>query len=333
MRGAHVHLILEALQARRELEANSALAPFAVLGDYIFGDKGDRHGPADELVLLGAGLRLDEREVRGAIGGRDGYEATIGLNAGVKNQLETELINVEIQAEVEVANVNRNRLETQVRVLTIQANSGAACPLRGRVAHGRDYKAERVKPTLVAGVCQAGGQHAAPLQIHRSVFGPAEGGEGVVEAGKGQADDVEVAAFDARDVAAGAALDAITSSLIVGLAGRKVAVDLFRRKHGEVHQGGLDEGEPLGVGKANEGDTREDRVSAAGKFFEHVAGVVGGTGLAEDAPFERCLRRRRWPGQRRVRRRVRPWRQPDVRRGGGRIRPGKASRQWRRTSR
>src|SRR5437879_13651596 len=107
MRSTHLHLILEALQARSELEANSAIAPLAVLGNYILGDKGDWHGPANELVLFRARLRRDERKVRRAIGRSDGYEATIGLNAGVKNQLEAELIDVEIQAEIEVANENR----------------------------------------------------------------------------------------------------------------------------------------------------------------------------------------------------------------------------------
>src|SRR5882762_3545388 len=43
IRSANAHLILEALQSRRELETNSTLAPFAVLRNYIFGDKGDRH--------------------------------------------------------------------------------------------------------------------------------------------------------------------------------------------------------------------------------------------------------------------------------------------------
>ena len=118
------------------------------------------------------------------------------------------------------------------------------------------------------------------------VFGPAEGDEGVVEAGEGQADDVEVAAFDARDVAAGATLDAIAASLIVGLAGGEISVYLFRRKHGKVHQRGLDEGEPLGVGKANEGHPGEDGVCAAGEPFQHVAGIVRGARLAEDVAFE-----------------------------------------------
>src|SRR6266851_1113388 len=142
LRGAHVHLILEALQARRELEANSALAPFAVLDNHILGDKGDVSGLADELVLFRAGFWRDEGEVRGTVGRGDGYPATIGLNAGIKDQLEAELIEVKAQAAVEIANVDRNRLEAQVRVLAIQANSGAIYQLARGVAHGRDYKAE-----------------------------------------------------------------------------------------------------------------------------------------------------------------------------------------------
>src|SRR6266571_840663 len=47
LRGAHVDLIFEAFQPRRELEANSALGPFAVLGNHILSYKSDRHGPAN----------------------------------------------------------------------------------------------------------------------------------------------------------------------------------------------------------------------------------------------------------------------------------------------
>ena len=159
-----MHFILEAFQPRRELEANSAFAPFAVLGNHILDDEGDRHRPANEFVLFRAGLRRDERKVRCAVGRGHGYEAAIGLNAGVKDQLEAELVEVEIQAEVEVANVNRNRLEAQVGIPAIQTNSGAVSPFGRRIAHGRDYKAESVKPTLAAGVCQGRTQRAAPLQ-------------------------------------------------------------------------------------------------------------------------------------------------------------------------
>src|SRR5258708_34727798 len=111
MRGAHVQLIFEAFQARRELEASSAFGPLAVLGNHILGDKGDRHGPAKELDLFRAGVRRDEGEVGGAVGRGDGYKTAAGLNAGVKNQLEAELFEGEAQAEVKIANVNDNRLE------------------------------------------------------------------------------------------------------------------------------------------------------------------------------------------------------------------------------
>ena len=69
MRSAHVDFILETLQARRELETDAALAPFAVLGNYILGDESDVRGLADELALFRAGFWRDEREVRGAVGG------------------------------------------------------------------------------------------------------------------------------------------------------------------------------------------------------------------------------------------------------------------------
>src|SRR6266851_1473930 len=292
LRGAHVHLIFEAFQARRELEANSALGPFAVLGNHILGDKGDRHGPANELDLFRAGVRCDEGEVRGAVGRGDGYETTVGLNAGVKDQLEAELIEVEAQALLQITDENRNRLETQVRVLAIQANRGAVRPLLRRIAHGRDYKPRAVKRALGAGMVpnwSQKAQRAAPLQSHilpswcaarrggrhdkyrGLVFGPAEGGEGVVEAREGEADNVEVAAFDAGDVAAGTALDGVGAGFVVGLAGGEVAGDFFGGERGEVHQSGLDKGEALRVGEADEGDTGEDGVRKAGKFFEHVA--------------------------------------------------------------
>src|SRR5712692_10749936 len=119
-----------------------------------------------------------------------------------------------------------------------------------------------------------------------SVFGPAEGDEGVLESGEGQADYVEVATLDARDVAAGAALDGVAAGFIVGLTSGEVTGDFFGGERGEVHQRGLDDGEPLGVGKADEGDTGEDGVRAAGQPFQHMAGIVGGARLTEDVAFE-----------------------------------------------
>src|SRR5258708_1848454 len=48
----------------------------------------------------------------------------------------------------------------------------------------------------------------------------------------------------------------------------------------------FDESAVCGGGKADEGGGREEGVRAAGKFFEHVAGVVGGARLAEDVAVQ-----------------------------------------------
>jgi len=113
---------LRRLRRGGELEADAALAPFAVLGDDIFGDEGDLGVLADEVELWRAGLRGDEGEVGGAVGRSDGDPAAARLNAGIKDQLEAKLIEVEGQAFLEVANKYRHRLEAQVGVLAVQAN-------------------------------------------------------------------------------------------------------------------------------------------------------------------------------------------------------------------
>src|SRR5216684_2085441 len=114
------------------------------------------------------------------------------------------------------------------------------------------------------------------------VFGPTEVGEGLLEAGEGEAHDVEVTAFDAGNETAGTALDGVGAGFVVWFAGGEVAGDFFGIELGKMDMSRFDEGAALGVGKANEGDTGEDRVRAGGKSFEHVAGVVGGARLGED---------------------------------------------------
>src|SRR5713226_3388580 len=131
--------MLEALQARRKLEANSALAPFAELGEHIFSDEGNLGGPANELALLGVGLRRAQCQVRSAVRRGDGYPAAARLIARVKDQLETELIDVEAQAAVQIAHEDRDGLEAQVRVLAIQANRGPVCPFARSAAHAQHY--------------------------------------------------------------------------------------------------------------------------------------------------------------------------------------------------
>ena len=60
-----------------------------------------------------------------------------------------------------------------------------------------------------------------------SVFGPAEIGERLGNVCERQAHNVEVAAFDAGDVAAGAALDGVGAGFVVGLFCGQVTRDFF----------------------------------------------------------------------------------------------------------
>ena len=118
------------------------------------------------------------------------------------------------------------------------------------------------------------------------LFGPAEFGESLGDARERQADDVEVAAFDAGDVAASAALDSVGAGFVIRLFGGKVAGDFLGGERGEMHMGGFDESAALGVGEADEGDASDDGVSSAGEFFEQLTGVLGRVRLADDAAVE-----------------------------------------------
>ena len=87
-----------------------------------------------------------------------------------------------------------------------------------------------------------------------SVFGVAEVGEGLVDAGQWQANDVEVVAFDAGDVAAGAALDSVGAGFVVRLFGGEITGDFFGGELREMDLGGFYEAAALGVGEADESD-------------------------------------------------------------------------------
>ncbi len=86
----------------------------------------------------------------------------------------------------------------------------------------------------------------------------------MLEAGEREANNIEIATFDARNEAAGAALNGVGTGLVVRFAGGEVAGDFFVIKFGEMDVGRFDEGAALGVGKADESDTGEYGVLAAG---------------------------------------------------------------------
>jgi len=128
-------LVADALQARRTVKADAALGPFEELGGDVFGDEDDLGGATDELVLSGAGLGGDQRENRGAVGRSNGDPAIAGLQVGVVGHMESELVEIKAQAAVLIAHEN---------IDTVKAEVGRRRELRGRTAHGQDYRAECV---------------------------------------------------------------------------------------------------------------------------------------------------------------------------------------------
>src|SRR6266853_5817449 len=96
--------------------------------------------------------------------------------------METELVKVEAEALLEVADVNRNRLQAQVGVPAIQANSRAVVPLARRVAHACDYKAEwwgnEERKSGPPQKADPTGNLRVSLRTSRGRRGPAGGGRG-----------------------------------------------------------------------------------------------------------------------------------------------------------
>jgi len=76
--------------------------------------------------------RRDQREHGGAVWRGDGYPTVAGLQAGVHDQVEAELINVEAQAAVEIVYENADG---------VNAEEGFRASWLGR-GHVPNYKAE-----------------------------------------------------------------------------------------------------------------------------------------------------------------------------------------------
>jgi len=102
--------------------------------------------------------------------------------------------------------------------------------------------------------------------------------------GEGEADYIEVVAFDAGDPAGGAALDGVCSGFVHGLASGDVVGDLGVGE-GEELYGGDFRGDFGAVG-GDEGYAGDDAVGSAGEKAEHAGGVGGVFGFAEDLVVE-----------------------------------------------
>jgi len=116
------------------LKANAAAGPFLIFREDVLGDEDYAGGATDELVVLGVGLRSYERENSGAVGRRYGDESFAGLEFGVVGEVEAELVDVEAEAAVLVADVDGDGVDAEVgRGIRGWCGGG----------HGRDYTVRR----------------------------------------------------------------------------------------------------------------------------------------------------------------------------------------------
>ena len=105
---------LDAAQAGGVIEVDAAERPLFVFRDDIFGDEDDLRGTADEFVLHGIGLGGDEREDGRAVGRRDGDQAFAGLELDVVGEMEAELVEVEAEAAVEIADEDLRGMDAEM---------------------------------------------------------------------------------------------------------------------------------------------------------------------------------------------------------------------------
>ena len=101
-------------EARSVIEADAAEGPLFVFRDDIFGDEDDLRGTADELVLDRIWLGGNEGKNGGAVGRSDGDEAFPGLKLNVVGEVEAELVEVEAEAAVEIADEDLSGMDTEV---------------------------------------------------------------------------------------------------------------------------------------------------------------------------------------------------------------------------
>ncbi len=123
---------LYSAEAGSMIEADAAEGPLFIFRDDIFGDEDDLRGTANQLVLYRIWLGGNEGKNGGAVGRSDGDEAFPGLKLDVVGEVEAELVEVEAEAAVEVADEDLSGMDAEVG-LRLGGGSGAG-------GHEGDYK-------------------------------------------------------------------------------------------------------------------------------------------------------------------------------------------------
>jgi len=130
----------DAAETRGVLEADAAARPFLIFDEDVFGDEGDAGRAADKFEVEGVGFGDDEREDGLAVGRSDGDEAFAGLKLGVVGEVEAELVDVEPEAAVLVADVDIDGVDAEVGMGPRGwCGSGHGEIIRGDAREEKDY--------------------------------------------------------------------------------------------------------------------------------------------------------------------------------------------------
>ena len=185
-------LVFDPPEPRRADEADALSRPLLEPAGDVGGDENDLRGAADELVFDGPRSWGDEGEDGGAVGRGDGDPALAGLEAGVDDEPEAELVEVEVEAPVEVVHEDPHGMDAEEGRGDIRAAGHGgpmlAEPTPGAVRFPRAFElADRVAlvdaTDLAAGHSGGAESLAQALQPSLDQSGRVDSGEALSRAG------------------------------------------------------------------------------------------------------------------------------------------------------
>src|SRR5262245_7144464 len=112
------------------MKLNPTIMPLLTDGINIFSDENVLLRLANQLIFFGVGVRSDKRKERITIRRRDRHPATTAFKAVISDQSESELVQVESEASILIADENRDEENAQVGSPAIQAHSRPLPPRR-----------------------------------------------------------------------------------------------------------------------------------------------------------------------------------------------------------
>src|SRR6266567_2918745 len=125
---------------RWKLKADSAAAPLLEFGGDVFGDEVDLAIASDKLVYVGIGAGLGESDIGTAVRRTDLDPPATMLESLIHEQPEADLVQVETQTPLLIANEDHDEVQGEVGILAVQAGERAINPKRCRgITHARDY--------------------------------------------------------------------------------------------------------------------------------------------------------------------------------------------------